>query len=763
MLKALLIFFILIPIFFSQSQNQVINSPLTGELKKIFPALSRGYIDLNQNGEIDQNEDIDEVIAESTIKDGLIQGKEILDFIIKNYEFIPLDKLNRVAEILEETSGAIPELIALQYQSRINEAAIKKEELDALGLHLTPAARREAMDKMEKLINTMTMAYNKESRESETEFVQARDELFTMIERGYPLPETLNQEDSQLIVNIMIHTIIKEAQQNSDQVKASIKTLGRIGDPTAVDYLLELLARPELKKESIKALGEIGSSKSLNRLLAELDTEKDKQVKIEIIRSVGKIGGKESISRLTAILKPEGEEHSDQDIQIAALGAMVEISAQGHQDKTLQAIFDQYLAMPDPRARVLAIRGLASFKNPVVSNRLLTALNKEASEEVRIETIRALNSMDYKGTVPAFINLLRSKDTTAAVKIALLTALGNNSSGQQALPYILENLGAADSKVREAAGSALIILYDRFAAQVVGALSKTLLRSKDKTYLTEGTRVLARLNDKASLPFLIPLLSSPYPEVKKNVTWALYRIRSAANPRAVDELKRLVKSETETINVRINAVRALGAIRYDSPQLKIWETLLNVVKMREEKYSMLRFFALQALGDLGSAEPQVIATLLKVANRDSDSEIKKQAASVLKDLSISDPLAENTLIRLFKREKDIELRLRIIEALGDMFSPQTADIAPALLKAEIPVPLRKRALYALAQVGGEHELLIILDAAKDPALNLFVQGILEDSNEEALKKVINRRIKSENNQNILQVLENLQSGLEEGF
>ena len=262
MRKALLIFFIVIPIFFSQSQNQVVDSPLTGELKKIFPALSRGYIDLNQNGGIDQNEDIDEVIAESTVKDGLIQGKEILDFIIKNYEFIPLEKLNRVGEILEKTRGAIPELIALQYQSRINDVANKKEELDAMGLHLTPAARREAMDKMEKLINTMTMAYKKEAGKSETEFIQARDELFTMIERGYPLPETLNQEDSQLIVNIMIHTIIKEAEQNSNQVKASIKTLGRIGDPRAVPVLLGVLADDSSDFDALitaaRALGRIG-------------------------------------------------------------------------------------------------------------------------------------------------------------------------------------------------------------------------------------------------------------------------------------------------------------------------------------------------------------------------------------------------------------------------------------------------------------------------------------------------------------------------
>lgn len=763
MRKGLLILLLTIPVFSMQSQNQVVNNALTGGLGKIFPALSRGYIDLNQNGKVDQNEDIDEVISESTIKDGLIQGKEILDFIIKNYEFIPLDKLTSVGRILEETRGAIPELIALQYQSRINDAALKKEELDAIGLHLTPSARREAMEKMEKLINTMTMAYKKEAKESEKEFIRARDEFFTMIERGYPLPETLNQEDSQLIANIMIHTIITEANQDSSQVKASIKTLGKIGDPTAVSYLIKLLTNPELKKESIKALGEIGSSKSLNRLLSEMDTEKDKQVKIEIIRSVGKIGGRESISRLTAILNPEGKENSDQDIQIAALGAMVEISVQGHQDKTLQTIFDQYLSMPDPRARVLAIRGLASFKNPVVSNRLLTTLNKESNEEVRIETIKALNNMNSKGTITAFINLLRSQDTAPAIKKALLTALGDNPSGQKALPYILENLGAADPTVREAARNALIKLYDRFASQVIGNLSKSLLKSKDQTYLTEGTRVLAQLSDKASLPYLIPLLSSPYPTVKKNVTWALYRIRSASNPRAVDELKRLVKSETETINVRINAVRALGAIRYDSPQLKIWETLLNVIKMREEKYSMLRFFALQALGELGSAEPQVVATLLKVANRDPDSEIKKEAASVLRNLAVNDPATENTLVRLFKREKDLELRLRIIETLGDMFSQKTADIAPDLLKTEISVPMKKRALYALSQIGNERELLIILDAVKDPALSLFVQGILEDSDGKVLKKMVNGRIKSENNQEILEVLENLQSGLEEGF
>ncbi len=60
--KALLIFFIIIPIFFSQSQNQVVNSPLTTELKKV----------INLRIKSENNQDILRVLE--NLQSGLEEG-----------------------------------------------------------------------------------------------------------------------------------------------------------------------------------------------------------------------------------------------------------------------------------------------------------------------------------------------------------------------------------------------------------------------------------------------------------------------------------------------------------------------------------------------------------------------------------------------------------------------------------------------------------------------------------------------------------------
>ena len=51
------------------------------------------------------------------------------------------------------------------------------------------------------------------------------------------------------------------------------------------------------------------------------------------------------------------------------------------------------------------------------------------------------------------------------------------------------------------------------------------------------------------------------------------------NVKVVGELQKLVTSETESIEVRINAVRALGSMGYDSARLEVWKTLLTSLKL----------------------------------------------------------------------------------------------------------------------------------------------------------------------------------------
>ena len=75
------------------SHAQLVQNALTRELRRIFPELGQGYLDLNRNGRPDQADDLDERVPESSIKDSEIQGQEILDFILENFRYLETEKL----------------------------------------------------------------------------------------------------------------------------------------------------------------------------------------------------------------------------------------------------------------------------------------------------------------------------------------------------------------------------------------------------------------------------------------------------------------------------------------------------------------------------------------------------------------------------------------------------------------------------------------------------------------------------------------------
>ncbi len=760
---ALLLGILMLLGMYAYSAPQLVKNQLNTALSGIFPEIREGYIDLNQNGKVDTDTEVSEIIPESSVKDSKLQAKEVLDFIIKNFAYIPLDKLTEVKQALQRTSEAIPELIALNYIAKIDTIITKKKELEAKGLYLTPSALRAALEKESSYITTMVQAYKKENRELESSFIKARDSLFTMIEQGYPLPTTLSEEDRDILVSIMINTIIKEKKSNPARVKVAIKTLGRLKAESAVSYLISIINQPSLRIESIRALGNIGSPGALKRLLSELDTETNVDIKVAIIEAIGSIGSKSSIDRLVSILNPEGGKKVEEKILIATLDALANTAARGNATPGLQKIFSDYVTSTDPQIRMIAIRGLSNYKNAVAGKILFDLLKKEGVSEVRIELIKALNKLNATNTVPALTAILRNKNTPGEEKKAILEALGKNPGGDKALTYIVKELGSEDDSISEAAKKSLISQFGFHPIQVTGALNKALVQYKDERTLEAATDVVARLGNEDSLPYLVGLLSSQYPMVKKNVTWALYRIHSASNPRVVDELKKLVKSDTEMLAVRINAVRALGAIRLDSPQKRVWETLLEIAKVRNPKFSTLRYYAIEALGDLRSTEPQVVETVSKIAERENDITLKVQAVKTLRKFALQDSRVENSLVKVFKKTKDKELKILIVEALGDMYSDRTAELASQLLKGNIGKDRMKRVLYALYQVGGKAELSVIIDAASDADLRGYIEGLLENANPKVLMQVINRRMGSESNSDILEMLQTIKTRIEESY
>ncbi len=743
---------------------QVVDNQLGQRLQSIFPEISNGYIDLNGNGEKDRTIELDENVPDSKVKDNIIQVQEILDFLVANYRFIPLQKLVEVQESLKNASGTIPEIIGLTYRDRIEEVIARKRELGETGIYLTPSAREDALATTRSLIATMVHAYKKEGKSFESQFIEARDELFSMIEKGYPFPENLNNEDATVLENSMINTLVNNSGSNPGQARSAIKTLGKLESQTAVPYLIDLLQEEEFKLPTIQALGEIGTQQALDLLTQELEKAASVQEKTVIIGALGKIGGEAGMDRIVSLFPQKEEEAIAEGIEEPALQALLSLAQNGNTNNEIFNIFKRYTRNEDPELRTTAVKGLAYYPGANSGELLIALLKEEKNDKVLSSIIRSLNSVGHSATIATFINMLRDQDVSAEIKAEIVGALGENPEGPKAIQYIIEHLGSGNNRLRNAVSETLVNLYEIDPKTVSGYVARGLRTSDDETYLTEGTAILATIADESSLPTLLVLLQKPYPEMKKNITWAFYRIRTAPNARIVGELAKLVTSETEPLAVRINSIRALGAMGYDSPQLNVWQTLVTTAKMRGEKYSLLKLFAIQSLGSLDQRNEEVISTLTGIAVRDQDLELKKEAIRSLRKLGIVDRSTAGSLANLFKRNEDTELKILIVEMLGDMGAEETNEPASSILfQPNLDIPKKRRIIYALSKAGTEKDFSLILDAAADSSLQEFIQGVVVDADAAVMQPLIERRLQTESNQEILGMLETLQSVYESRF
>ncbi len=752
-----LILAVVISLTFSvSSYAKVVGTTLGREFTKIFPDLSDNYIDLNGNGKIDRLEDMDEKIPDSRVKDNLIQVQEILDFIQLNFRFIDMDKLKAVKDVLLNASGEIPELISLNYSSLIDGIISEKERLGANDLYLTPSALKAAREKMTGFIATMLNAYRKEEQQYEKAFSDANRELFRMIEAGYPLPE-LNSDDKELLTNLTINTIIKEKENDTKKVLTAIRTLGRLQAKSSIPYLKDLLSLSDYSIETAIALGNIGGNESRQILVDKLESEEPGKLKNTLIMALGKTGSDDSVKLILSLL--EGEEN-EPETEKTIVSALSSLSIGGVRDRKIYSILTDYLKSDDPEIRILAISGIAAYKSAAASALLLPILKTEKSEQVQVALVKSLSNDNNPGTVPAFSNLLQGAETSDELKIELIKGIGKNENGIKAVASVVTYLGSTNEDVRVSASDSLENLYRQNGPVVIGGISRTINQSNDKLFLTEASSLLARLADPVSIVTVLNLLGSPFPEVKKNATWTLYRMSPPDNIKVVAELQKLVTSETEPVEVRINAVRALGSIGYDTDRIEVWKTLLTTLKLKDPKYRMLKFYGIEALGSMGRVNPEITGSLTTIVSRESDASLKLAAVNSLRDLSPGDSAIAKVLAGSFNKSDDDLYRTSVLEALGDMGSETVSDLAPVLLEKEKSPLIKNRVIYVLSHIGDEKSLSALLDIADDTEVSDFLIGTLEEADRETLTALIQRRLKTETDPDKMGVYEDLISRFE---
>lgn len=741
---------------------EVVNTSLGKSFTAIFPELSKGYIDLNANGQLDRLDDMDEKIPDSGVKDGIIQVQEILDFIEANYRFIPMDKLNAVYKALDTASGDIPRLIALNYSQRIKEVIRNKERLGANSLYLTPSALKKAHEEMLGYIATMLNAYKKEQKKYESDFSSASDQLFRMMEAGYPLPE-LNKDDKSLLVNLTIYTIGENKDSNPKRVLAAIRTLGKLKARQAVPYLKDLLESPEYGYESAVALGNIGNSDAREVLTAKVKEGVTGKLQEGIIQALGNTGGEDSVNILLSLLEPANGESPDSDTEKAAVRALSSTTEKDTKNRKVYSVLTSYLSNPDKELRILAIKGIANYKSTAAVTLLLPMLKSEKAEDVKIELVKSLSATNSSNALPAITALLKDPNTSSDLRKEIIYAVGENSNGSKSVLNIIDYLGDKNSEIRATTAAVIKKLYTQNQTTVAGALNRKLATRKDELFQKEASAILASLADPSTTITMTNLLSSSFPSVKKNATWALYRIRPENNLKVVTELQKLVTSETESIEVRINAVRALGAMGYDPPRSDVWKTLLTAFKLQDEKYSMLKLYAVKAVGELGTVNDQVLKDLVSLITREKNETVRNAAVEALKTMNGLTPSVEKILSGTFKRSSDDSFRLAILEVLSDMKSKETSVLAPSLLTDKQSKETRYRVIYALSHVGDENSLSALLDLTTDKDVSVFLTGVLEDADRTIMKELLARRMKTETNPERLSSLEEISSSFAETF
>jgi len=746
----------------------VVNTSLGNALKRIFPELSEGYIDLNANKKLDRLEDMDELVAETLVQDGKLQVQEVLDFIIEQYRFFPVQKLEQISEILRNAEGEIAEIIALTYKNRIAVIIEKKKEFGSDDLYLTPSALRRAHEEMSGYIATMLHAFKKEERQFENRFSDARESLFSMIEAGYPLP-SMGAENRELLVSAMVHTILTESDSNNERVRAAIGTLGRLKAESALPYLQELLTDPSYQADSAAAIGEIGNTQARSILMDNLRNSSDGDYQYSLIRALGKIGGDESAQYILGMLPDQSAAGEDSGTDAAPerektiLKALTDMSRQGNKNRQIYTVLSSYLNHQDPVIRVTAVEGITGFGGRSAAATLLPLLKDEENEQVKIALVRNLNSLNDASTIPAFTAQLQDPAASTALKIELIQAIGENPNGPRGMLNIMDFLNSEDETIRGATRNSILKLYSKDAGTIVGGLNRGILQSRDRQFLEEATSILAEIADPASVNTLLRVLESPYPQVRKNATWAFYRIRPENNVRVVSELQKLVSSEAEPLAVRTNAVRAIGAMGFNSPQLEVHKTLLTTLKLTSPEYSMLRYFSIRELGEMAVVSPEITEALLRAASPREEKHIRIAAIRALRTLGLADQKHIEALAGIAARSDDREIQAEILRVLGDMGSRETVLTASGILEAGGAEQIYPEIAYALSRVGTPEAIDLLLDMSGEEKHGTLIRGLLQDVDSTTLSRSVNRRLQSETDPAVKEALAELQALLESNF
>jgi HEAT repeat protein len=280
--------------------------------------------------------------------------------------------------------------------------------------------------------------------------------------------------------------------------------------------------------------------------------------------------------------------------------------------------------------------------------------------------------------------------------------------------------------------------------------------------LVVGSEILSKLKDPLSTTTFLHLTKSEHTAVRENATWGIYGIGRIDNITLVVELVKITADESQPISVRTNAIRALGVIGYSDARVNTVETLINIIKLQDEKYIVMKKFAIRSLGEIGQTNDKILNILAKTLLSSSNMAIKLETVSTLNKIGDDSDTVVRTLKKQFNRTDKSALHLEILRAMGDIGTVEGVDLARTYLengnrsnedKIEI--------LYILSKIGKTECINPILKIAMEPPLKTYSLTVLGDFDPDVIIPVLKDKRRSESDSKVLEIINSVLYRFEE--
>lgn len=464
---------------------------------------------------------------------------------------------------------------------------------------------------------------------------------------------------------------------DADGKKLAVETLGRSGDPAALDLLAPLIADedPNVRVAALEAVGAVGAARAdTARSLLTSRLQGGSQLEtLAALESLVAIGVGLPFATVEPWLGDPLLDHAA--LALAALSAdpkaaapLVRALLNGRDPEAVCALSD-YLAASESARRAAAAELLRA--GPRGERVLLDCLERRDAEVERARAaLSVIGALELASGAALAVTWLSDPRCYAEADQALFLL------GPQAVPALLEGAASSDP---ETAGACLDLLGRLPLEAITGEVRRRLagaLGSESPDVVRSALGALTRVGDADCIGALVPLLDDPL--LASSVEPALVAVSQRYPERALSlvQLGSTLGAGAHATALVIAALAPSGKL----PGLDRAELTAFCMRLLMSTSPEQRRAALLGLGELGSGEA---LDAVRFALADEEQAVRVEAVRALGRLKGKDQSAVGVpaLLEVVAEARDAVLLLASLRALGESSDPRAQPVLGPLVRS----------------------------------------------------------------------------------